>query len=597
MFALAFIFLRATEHRQSSCNAWQAGLGQFPWVVLCPIWLIATGIMQGLSGMVDVSGSRRITELVLALGAAVIWMAWRQGRAASSVERQAMVDVLAISWMVAGLLGALAQWVQLFGLEFDTLGLVAKYPIHDDRRLFGNLNQPNHQATVEGLALAASIWLAARGRLRMPLWLAAVAMLESGIVLSGSRTGVVHVGLASGYAMIAAWMARQAGRGRVAGTMQQANRVGRGAMSLAVGLCFAAVAMLVLMMILQTVIKCASQSLDWRLFDTVARLQSSDQVATRGPMWAHGWAMFRAHLWLGVGWGEFGWAQFLQLEQVGANVEMSLHAHNALLDLMAKTGLIGATGVMLTLLTWFWRVLRTRLWRGSGQEREQALPMLVWMAMLCAHSMLEYPLHYLYLLLPFCFMLGWLEPSGFGRRAWPRMLCRIGGLALAAVTAVFFVTTWRDYQRVEAREAIDGGMDAALPMPRYWFLTYADADATEDAKLTPVNAAQLLEPHIAAVHLLPTPMRIARTAWLLALTGNPAEARLWLERLHYYREGQEAVQFAEMAHSCSEVVSAARPHEFCEWVQSRNNTFVAEQRLAERSSRSLPQDTVPATSP
>ncbi|MDF3889125.1 pilin glycosylation ligase domain-containing protein, partial [Cupriavidus basilensis] len=201
LFALAVIALAAAANRQASGLAYRDVPAQFPWIVVFPLWLIATGVAQGLTGMSDLSGSRLITELVLALAAAVIWAAWRQGRTASPLERQAMTDVLAIAWLVAGLLGTLAQWVQVFGLEPNTFGMVSTYFYDDNRRLWGNLNQPNHQATVDGLALAAAVWLAARGWLRPPAWLAAVLLLESGIVLSGSRTGVLHVGLASAYAL------------------------------------------------------------------------------------------------------------------------------------------------------------------------------------------------------------------------------------------------------------------------------------------------------------------------------------------------------------------------------------------------------------
>jgi len=569
LFALAVIALAAAANRQASGLAYRDVPAQFPWIVVFPLWLIATGVTQGLTGMSDLSGSRLITELVLALAAAVIWAAWRQGRTASPLERQAMTDVLAIAWLVAGLLGTLAQWVQVFGLEPDTFGMVSTYFYDDNRRLWGNLNQPNHQATVDGLALAAAVWLAARGWLRPPAWLAAVLLLESGIVLSGSRTGVLHVGLASAYALLAAWMARGAGRAGP-GAMQRPGHAGHNPMSRPAGLAFAAVAMVVVLVILQPMIKSAGQVFDWRLFDTLAQLQRADQVSARGALWSHAWAMFRAHPWLGVSWGEFGWAQFQQLAQVGVTVEMSLHAHNALLDLLAKTGLVGTAGVVLSLLAWLWRVAHRRLWLGNGPERAQTVVVLTWLAMLCAHSMLEYPLHYLYFVLPFCFMLGWLEPSGFGRVRTPRWLAVLAVGAFIGATTAILATMWQDYRRAEAREYARDEHRKALPMPHFWFRQAAAADATEDARITPENAAQLLAPHIAAVHLLPTPTLIARTAWLLALSGDPVQGRAWLERLHFYFAGDEASQFAELARFCAEVDAAARPRDFCDWVKARN---------------------------
>ncbi|MBV8156090.1 MAG: pilin glycosylation ligase domain-containing protein, partial [Dyella sp.] len=235
----------------------------FPWVVLLPFWLIATTVMQAATGMVDVTGTRLLTQIVLALGAALMLAAWRASQSMTSDERASIVDSLAIAFVIAGLLSTLAQWVQVFHMEDQAFNLVSEYFYDNNRRLWGNLNQPNHLATVQGLALVASVWLATRGWLRFPGWLVAVLVLESGIVLTGSRTGLLHVGLAAIYALIAAQLAR--------GTPRGADPMHR-----APGLIAAAVLMVVGISVLQPVIKHAGQVFDWRLFDTVAQLKSGD---------------------------------------------------------------------------------------------------------------------------------------------------------------------------------------------------------------------------------------------------------------------------------------------------------------------------------
>jgi len=550
-FVVAVLGLLACKPQQAEGNG-----TSIPWMALLPVWLIVIGFLQAASGSTDLTGTRHATQLTLALGAAVIFAAWRFGQAATPDQRRTMADAIATACLVAGLLGTLAQWVQLFHLEPQSFGLVSSYFYDDNRRLWGNLNQPNHQATVEGMALAASVWLASRGKLRFPMWLVATALLESGIVLSGSRTGVLHVGLAAIYALIAAWLARDARR--------DADPMVR-----PTGLVTAAVAMVIMLLILQPVIKAAGQAFGWRLFDTIAQLKAEDQVSARGALWTHAWAMFRSHPWLGVGWGEFGWAQFQQLPQVGVKVEMSLNAHNIVLDLLAKTGIVGTAGVALVLAGWLWRVVRDRLWHGDIEERRRTALVLTLLAMLCAHSMLEYPLHYLYFFLPFCFMLGWLEPSGFGRWQLPRWASLSLCAAFVGVSATVLVTMWQDYRLVEARAYAGSESRAALPMPSFWFRQHAQADAAERATITPANAAGLLPAHIAAVHLLPTPTMIARTAWLKALTGDPAMGRAWLERLRYYYYGDEAAQYAMLAHACHEVADDARPRGFCNWVREQ----------------------------
>ncbi|WP_041679474.1 PglL family O-oligosaccharyltransferase [Cupriavidus necator] len=527
-----------------------------PWIASLPLWLIILGAIQSASGFDDITGSRFATQLTLGLGAALMLAVWHYRSSASPDARLAITDALATAFLLAGLLGTISQWVQLFHLESRSFGLVSSYFYDDNRRLWGNLNQPNHQATLEGMALVAATWLASRGKLRFPMWLIAVVLLESGIVLSGSRTGVLHVGLAALYAVIAAWLARD--------TRRDVDPMRRPA-----GLLVAGVAMVAVLLILQPIIKAAGNAFDWRLFDTLAQLQAADQMSARSALWTHAWAMFRSHPWLGVGWGEFGWAQFQQLSQVGVKVEMSLHAHNAVLDLLAKTGIVGTAGVALVLIGWLWRVVRVGIWHADNEERAQAIVVLTWLAMLCAHSMLEYPLHYLYFFLPFCFMLGWLEPRGFGRWHLPRWLS-LGLLAgFAAVSAIVLATMWQDYRRAEAREYAPRERRATLPMPAYWFRPYASADVAERVIITPGNAADLLPAHIAAVHLLPTPTMIARTAWLMALTGDAAQGRAWLERLRYYYLGDEPNQYATLDNACHELAEAERPREFCRWIREQ----------------------------
>ncbi|KWR87370.1 PglL family O-oligosaccharyltransferase [Cupriavidus sp. IDO] len=552
LFCFAVVSRYAAARQTGAANA-----KAVPWVVLVPLWLILTSLIQAAAGVIDYTGSRMATQLVLALGAAVMCAAWRLSSCGDRDAMQGVTTAISVAFLVAGLFGTLAQWVQLFHLEPKTFGLVSPYFYDDNRRLWGNLNQPNHQATVEGLALVASVWLASRGSLRFPMWLVAVALLESGIVLSGSRTGVLHVGLAAVYALVAAWLARDVRR--------DADPMRR-----PMGLVVAAIAMVVMLLVLHPTIKAAGQAFDWRLFDTLAQLKAEDQISARGALWTHAIAMFRSHPWLGVGWGEFGWAQFQQMEQVRVKVEMSLHAHNAILDLLAKTGIVGAAGVGLILLAWLWRVIRVRLWHGDSEERKQTVLVLTWLAMLCAHSMLEYPLHYLYFFLPFCFMLGWLEPSGFGQWRMPRWMSTSLVAAFVTISATVLVTMWQDYRRVEAREYAGAERRDTLPLPRFWFRQHAEADIAERAVITPDNAASLLPAHIAAVHLLPTPTMIARTAWLLALIGNPAQGRAWLERLRYYYAGDEAAQYASLAQDCHNVADDARPKAFCDWVHRQS---------------------------
>lgn len=530
-------------------------LNVVPWITLVPAWLIATSAAQSIYAMPDITGARVTTQLVLAFGAVMITVAWRFGQLLSVERRGHIVDAMAIALVIAGLLGALTQWVQVFGLEKQFGGLVSAYYETVGRRPWGNLNQANHQAAVEGLALAATVWLAARGKLPWVGWLIAVAVIESGLVISASRISVIFVGLAALYALITAVLSRTEPSGR---NSQQRPVAMVGA---------AAVTIMVFVALLFG-IGSANQAFGWNLIDTVSRIESGNQMASRGPLWQHAIAMFRAHPWLGVGYGEFGWAQFEQVADVGVQAAMTLHAHNALLDMLAKTGVVGTLGVMLGMLAWGWRVVRVRLLSGGPEEQMQTAIVLAWLAVIGTHAMLEYPLHYLYFFLPVCFMLGWLDTAGVGNsQRFPVKFAIAGFLALAAIT---LVTMWQDYGRLEARERARPERLRALPMPTFWFGAYAHAQLVQSIVITPENAAKLVQFQLEAVHLSPAPVNIRRMAWLYALTGNPEKGKLWLGRLRYYGQGDESRQFARINADCGELDLAIRPREFCSWAEARS---------------------------
>lgn len=104
------------------------------------------------------------------------------------------------------------------------------------------------------------------------------------------------------------------------------------------------------------------------------------------------WQLFLQSPLLGAGWGEFGWNNFIVTEHYPAQRGLTHHAHNLILHLLAEMGLVGAViccmGVVLWLLKQFKVTMTLEKW---------------WIVMLLAvigtHSMLEYPLWFAYFLL------------------------------------------------------------------------------------------------------------------------------------------------------------------------------------------------------
>ena len=159
--------------------------------------------------------------------------------------------------------------------------------------------------------------------------------------------------------------------------------------------------------------------------------------------------------------------------------------------------------------------------------------MLLFVAALGVHAMLEFPLHYAYFLLPAGLMLGALNVSLAFRPLWrsPRWVAA-GALALAGVALAITV---HDYLRVEddffalrfehqklARPAHQSAPDVIA-------LTQLQ-DMAWLARVDPVQAhtAQDLERARRTAMLLPSLMAKYKLAAMYALAGQPERAQYWV---------------------------------------------------------------------
>jgi O-antigen ligase len=516
-------------------------------VILFPLGLAVLTLAQFVWLRPEQNDMAGLVPFAFALGAMAIGCGAMLRRQFTMPQAATLI---AVALLVSSVLGMGVQLVQLFRAEFAFFGLVSDYFPTEQRRLWGNLNQPNHQATVHGLGLAALMYLMIVRRWPVVACVLAAIWILAGVILTGSRTGVVHLGLASVLGLLLMCFDPDDARARP-------RRI--------------VVAVISLMLLpayfgMQPLVLEASRLFDWKLFDAVARLEQGDAGSARAALWSHAWAMFRAHPWFGVGWMEFGFEQWRQLRAVGMKVELAQQAHNQLLDLLAKTGIVGAGWVAGTLGLWWWRVMRRHVFTTEQPHSRSAVLLgLAWLAMLCAHSMLEYPLHYLYFFLLFCFLLGWLEPCCCSLRGaaahvaawrgWAIVAVLVGSLGLAAVML--------DYRRAEdvSRAAV---FDPLVPeRPRFWFRDVAEHRQIARMPITRVNAEDALARHHRALHVLPTTVLIQRTALLTAMQGDQQQAQEMLHDLPYYYWVSAENERLQLTRLCATLPVADRPRPYC----------------------------------
>ena len=422
--------------------AWLGVLPRRTWSALGFALLAAVIAVQGASGLLAYPGQGWLA-VVLLLGAAAV-----AGLGRSMASRPRWIELAAWALLLQALLQVVigvaqfAMWQSPDGSRWLSahapwIYALINYP--GSGRVYGNLRQPNHYATAValgyvGLALLAPRWRAWRS------WLASAALTWA-LVVCGSRTGSVHVVLVAGLVLLAC---RRPWRDARMGAL------------LAAPLLYAAWWGLLHV----------ADHLGWISYLDALSRQLDQPVNARAIIWRNAWQVFNMHPLRGWGWGQIGWG----LEQT--TVAGRLHplplenidnAHDLILELLAETGLVGTLLCLAPVVPWLWRA--STPWRrgAAGQPARQAvLAPLLGCAFLALHSLVEYPLWYVYFLLDFAFLLGWVEAAALGARepadaqgtsepGWQRPAALVAGLLALAMCA----KTQLDYMRTSMIFSVD----------------------------------------------------------------------------------------------------------------------------------------------
>ncbi|UOO82508.1 Wzy polymerase domain-containing protein [Uruburuella testudinis] len=285
---------------------------------------------------------------------------------------------------------ALMQFTGWAGADF-LRGIIAYRGL---REVSGQLGQRNHLGhyLMWGVLAAAYLW----SQRRLPGWLGVllVSALAAALGLVNSRTIFTYVAGVALWLPFWRWHAGRAG-GRVVWIMA-----------------FALLAVAVVQLAMGPV-------LSWLAgveYDTaLARVEgSSFAMSARDIEWRKAWQAFLAAPLWGYGWGGYALQGFLlNISPQGYNSNhlnvLFTHAHNIVLQLLVEVGLIGTLLVAGGFVAAIWRMLRQ-----PANEASLLLPAMMTVS-LC-HSMLEYPLWYIYFLTPFVLMMS-LSPAREGDAA------------------------------------------------------------------------------------------------------------------------------------------------------------------------------------
>jgi O-antigen ligase len=443
-------------------------------------------------------------------------------------SRMQMAPTVARAAAIALVLGALfavfCQVVQTFGWEVHVRPFVVAYRVTVERRPFGNMAQANHLATYISFGMTAAVYLLCTRRLPWIGWLVVSLLFAIGEALTVSRTPWLQTGVVVFGALWLGLNRQPDANGDAIPTRLSFDKKRTSPWRALL----APIGVLAVFVVANIFVRWANQAWSLNLATSAAeRFHEAGQISPRLALWKYGWSMFKESPLFGVGWGEFPIHQYGLTEALG-KIELANNSHDIVLDLLAKTGIVGALIIFGGIAMWLFRVVRAR-------HNPGMIFGLTLLGVLGVHALVEYPQQYMFFLLPAAFFVGLLEPAD--ARFVPVPLTRIayGLLVVIGIGALYPVLA--DYWRAEVLYYGDYPEKQYRAAPSEFFQPWGDYGLATLLALDKNDLQTKLDMHRKAMALLPGEVVLRREAALLVLDGREDEALDAVKRMKVYAEG------------------------------------------------------------
>ncbi len=484
------------------------------------LWLLAFAGVLGLQMALERVAyyEQSMTAVLYVLWA--VTLIWAGGELRRSFDIGRACNVIAFALLTAGMLNALFGVLQFF---IDVQGLPRAISSMHGQHAFGNINQANLFANLLALALASLAYLYVTARVSTAFAIPACVLLLLGMSLSSSRSAWLYLG----------WM-------MILGMLWWRYSRDLSARKFAVLAVSAVAASLCIELFVH-------QS---GLFvgvagppDTISSRMVSQSIyadnalpSVRWLMWRQAWLMFSNAPVLGVGFGEYAWNYFLNIELFAGSVlpGQSRHAHNIVLQLLAETGVLGTACVAFAAGAWAWRS------RAAAFTAENWWLMAL-LGVVAIHSMLEFPLWYAHYLGPTAVLMGLAERDGFRSSLGARLRGVLGvmllmGAVILGATAqnyVQFERWFQNYLRISRDDLASflGYQEVLFKMDRALLLR-PNIELALTGSILPDrnNLADKLEFSATAMRFAPIWPVAYKHVLLLALNGDAEKAATFLRR-------------------------------------------------------------------
>lgn len=257
---------------------------------------------------------------------------------------------------------------------------------HPNTNIFGHFGQRNHYAHYLSWSIFALIYLTCIRKIPTYLYVGLLSWLIFSITIASSRSVFIYFGVASLISFIY-WLNKRQDK--------QIRLVFLLVLSASIYL----VAFEYIYPLLQSLIHTAQIS------SGLERISNDSGAGRRLVEWEKAWMVFKHHPLWGDGWNEYAKQSVLLhhlFPHAPLNDGLFTNSHNLIMQLLAETGIIGTIIIVSGLAASIWRIIKN-----SSLE---TIIILCMIGTTLSHSMLEYPLWYLYFLIPLVMFLAIEKP-------------------------------------------------------------------------------------------------------------------------------------------------------------------------------------------
>ncbi|MES2611166.1 MAG: Wzy polymerase domain-containing protein [Pseudomonadota bacterium] len=428
---------------------------------------------------------------------------------------------LALGLLLAAVVGGVICLVQYFGGD---VGMAPWINASTPGQAVGNLRQRNQQATLVALGAWALAWSVAQWHVRTPAGASRRLPLPDSLV-----------GLAFGMALTVLALASAATSSRT-GAVQWLvivvlllwwrRSLGRMALAMALG---GAVLYIAAAWLLPLALHSFSGVQAEGLFNRFSG--DSHQCTSRRVLWSNVLTLIAQKPWTGWGWNELDYAHYITLFPGERFCVLLDNAHNLPLHLAVELGLPAAVLLCGAALAF---IVKARPWSETDPGRQLAWGIL---ALIGAHSMLEFPLWYGPFQLAALLALALLWPRRHPA-SQPPAPAVLGATATVLVAAVLLIAwTAHDYHRIsqlykvpERRDPVYRDMTPATTAPTLLFSDQVDFARLPSMALTRATAQEVYTLSGELLHYSPEPRVIEKRIESALMLGRDDEAAYHLRR-------------------------------------------------------------------